>query len=202
MTDHYYTAEPTLAHDEHTFTFNLLGNDLKFTSDAGVFSKQTIDFGTRTMLEAFDADKIPDGRILDLGAGYGPVAISLAKVMPERQFVAAEVNHRAVDLIKRNAEANRVLDQIEIVQSDIYQAVQDRFAAIMVNPPVRAGKAVVQTMLREAHEHLLPGGTLTVVLQKKQGAPSAKALMDETFGNVQTIDKAKGYYVMESVYDD
>ncbi len=202
MTDHYYTAEPTTAHDEHTFEFNLLAHDLRFTTDAGVFSKSTVDYGTRTMLEAFDSENIPEGKILDLGAGYGPVAISLAKALPNRQFVAAEINHRAAELIKRNAQANHVADQIVVVQSDRYENVPDRFAAILVNPPVRAGKDIVQTMISQAKEHLLPEGTLTVVLQKKQGAPSAKKLMEETFGNAQTIAKDKGYYIMESVNVD
>lgn len=202
MTDYYYTEEPTAAHDEHTFQFDLLGHPLTFTTDAGVFSKSTVDYGTRAMLEAFDRDEIPDGPILDLGAGYGPVAISLAKTLPNRQFVAAEINHRAAGLIVRNAQANQVADQIEVVTSDCYENVHDRFAAILVNPPVRAGKDVVQTMISEAKDYLLPEGTLTVVLQKKQGAPSAKKLMLETFDNAQTISKDKGYYIMESVYVD
>lgn len=198
MTEHYYTQAPTGAHDEKTWRFTLLGHDLGFTTDAGVFSRSTVDYGTRVMLEAFDTD-LPAGKILDLGAGYGPVAISLAKTLPEREFVAAEINERAAALIEKNAKANQVDERITVVQSDVYSNVTGTFAAILVNPPVRAGKDVVTRMISEAINHLEPMGTLTVVLQKKQGAPSAKALMEETFGNAQTIAKDKGYYILESV---
>ena len=199
MAEHYYTSNPSVAHDEHTWTFPLFGHDLTFTTDAGVFSKTTIDFGTRTMLEAFDQD-LPAGKILDLGAGYGPVAISLATVMPEREFVAAEINERAAQLVARNAQANHVDQQIDVVVSDRYNNVSGKFAAILTNPPVRAGKDIVSDMISGAKDYLVDGGTLTVVLQKKQGAPSAKALMAETFGNATTIAKNKGYYILESVY--
>lgn len=199
MAEHYYTANPTTAHDEHTWTFTLFDNQLTFTTDAGVFSKGTVDYGTRTMLMAFNQD-IPAGKILDLGAGYGPVAISLAKVMPERAFVAAEINARAVELVARNAEQNHVAQQISVIQSDRYEHVSGKFAAILTNPPVRAGKQIVTDMITGAADRLVNGGTLTVVLQKKQGAPSAKKLMAELFGNVQTIAKDKGYYILESRY--
>ena len=114
MAEHYYTANPSVAHDEHTWTFPLFDHTLTFTTDAGVFSKSTVDFGTRTMLDAFDQD-IPAGKILDLGAGYGPVSIALATVMPDREFVAAEINERAAELGKRNAPNNGVGDSINVV---------------------------------------------------------------------------------------
>lgn len=201
MAEHYYTSAPTTAHDEHTWDFPLFDNNLKFTTDAGVFSKTTVDYGTRVMLTAFDYKKVPAGEILDLGAGYGPVAISLAKLLPDRHFVAAEINQRAAELIERNAVQNGVADQIKVIQSDRYQALgTDKYAAILTNPPVRAGKHIVSDMLAQAIDHLVPNGTLTVVLQKKQGAPSAKVLMADTFGNVEVIAKDKGYYILESTY--
>lgn len=201
MAEHYYTANPSVAHDEHTWTFPLFDHTLTFTTDAGVFSKSTVDFGTRTMLDAFDQD-IPAGKILDLGAGYGPVSIALATVMPDREFVAAEINERAAELVKRNAQKNGVGDRINVVLSDRYSGVDGKFAAILTNPPVRAGKDIVSDMIAGAKDYLVDGGTLTVVLQKKQGAPSAKVLMAETFGNAATIAKNKGYYILESVYHD
>ncbi|MDR3241900.1 MAG: class I SAM-dependent methyltransferase [Lactobacillaceae bacterium] len=201
-TEHYYTQNPTIEHDEHTWEFALLGRTFKFTTDAGVFSKQTVDFGTRTMLEAFNSNDLPAGKILDLGAGYGPVAISLAATLPDREIDAVEINERALALTLRNAQANQVGDRVHGIQSDRYQNVTDKYAAILTNPPVRAGKEVVTDMLKGAAEHLVENGTLTVVLQKKQGAPSAKKLMEEVFGNVETIAKDKGYYILESTYHD
>ena len=81
----------------------------------------------------------------------------------------------------------------------MYEAVhQNTYAAIVSNPPVRAGKNVVHQILTEAYDFLKIEGTLTVVLQKKQGAASAKKKMNETFGNAEIIKKDKGYYIIQS----
>ncbi|WP_203643069.1 class I SAM-dependent methyltransferase [Levilactobacillus andaensis] len=197
MTNHYYTQNPDVLHEEQHWPFTLLGNELLFTTDNGVFSKNRVDYGSRVLLDAFNADKTPAGPWLDLGTGYGPIGLALAKKWPERQVTMVDVNELALALARQNAVANQI-ENVEIKSSDIYANVTQRYAAIITNPPVRAGKQVVTTMLEEAAQHLLPGGTLTVVLQKKQGAPSAKKHMTETFGNCQILKKDKGYYILES----
>ena len=197
LTNHYYTQNPDVLHEEQHWPFTLLGNELLFTTDNGVFSKNRVDYGSRVLLAAFNADKTPAGPWLDLGTGYGPIGLALAKKWPERQVTMVDVNELALDLARQNAVANQI-ENVEIKASDIYANVTQRYAAIITNPPVRAGKQVVTTMLEEAAQHLLPGGTLTVVLQKKQGAPSAKKHMTETFGNCQILKKDKGYYILES----
>ncbi len=197
LTNHYYTQNPDVLHEEQHWPFTLLGNELLFTTDNGVFSKNRVDYGSRVLLDAFNADKTPAGPWLDLGTGYGPIGLALAKKWPERQVTMVDVNELALALARQNAVANQI-ENVEIKSSDIYANVTQRYAAIITNPPVRAGKQVVTTMLEEAAQHLLPGGTLTVVLQKKQGAPSAKKHMTETFGNCQILKKDKGYYILES----
>jgi len=197
LTNHYYTQNPDVLHEEHHWPFTLLGNELLFTTDNGVFSKNRVDYGSRALLAAFNADKTPAGPWLDLGTGYGPIGLALAKKWPERQITMVDVNELALDLARQNAVANQI-ENVEIKTSDIYEHVTERYAAILTNPPVRAGKQVVTTMLIGAKEHLLPGGTLTVVLQKKQGAPSAEKNMKATFGNCEIIKKDKGYYILES----
>ncbi|CAH0418709.1 class I SAM-dependent methyltransferase [Periweissella ghanensis] len=199
MNNHYYTENPDIVHDEKTWSFNLLNNEIKFTTDNGVFSKQTVDYGTRVMLEAFREDHAPVGKILDLGTGYGPVGISLALAYPERHIDMVDVNNLALSLAQRNATNNRVAEQVNVFHSNVYEDVTEQYAAILTNPPVRAGKEIVQAMISEAVAHLVAGGTLTVVLQKKQGAPSAKKLMEEVFGNCEIIRKDKGYYILEAV---
>ncbi|KRN12750.1 nucleotide methyltransferase [Fructilactobacillus fructivorans] len=82
--------------------------------------------------------------------------------------------------------------------SDGYQNITQKYAGIVTNPPVRAGKEVVDEMITGSYDHLLDDGTLTVVLQKKQGAPSAKKLMKQVFGNVQIVKRDKGYYLLKS----
>lgn len=196
--EQYFTAQPDAAHDYQDFDFELLGNNLHFTTDAGVFSKRTVDFGTRTMLSVAAETDFPAGRVLDLGTGYGPVGIAIAKAL-NKNVDMVDVNQRALDLAQKNANKNGVGSQVKVFQSNIYEGIQDQYALILVNPPIRAGKPVVTAMLQEAKNHLLPGGKLLAVLQKKQGAPSAQKNLEAVFDDVSIAGKNKGYYVLEAV---
>lgn len=199
MTNYYYTHNPDIVHDEKQWNFELYHHQFQFTTDNGVFSKRTVDYGSRTLLAAFDPRDLPAGPFLDLGTGYGPIGMALAYQSPERQVDMVDVNELALSLARRNVALNQ-LTNATVFTSDCYdQVTATNYAAIVTNPPVRAGKQVVAAMLTGALTHLTTGGTLTVVLQKKQGAPSAKKLMQVTFGNCQVIKKDKGYYILQSV---
>jgi len=199
MTNYYYTHNPDVVHDEKQWNFEIFNHDFKFTTDNGVFSKRTLDYGSRTLLTAFEPTDLPAGPILDLGTGYGPIGMALAYQSPERQVDMVDVNELALNLARKNTALNQITN-VQIFTSDCYEQVTTTdYAAIVTNPPVRAGKAVVDAMLAGANDHLTLGGTLTVVLQKKQGAPSAKKLMTATFGNCTIIKKDKGYYILQSV---
>lgn len=198
MTDYYYSKNPEVEHAEKNWTFELRGFNFKFTTDNGVFSKNTVDYGSRALLDAVDLSETPAGPILDMGCGYGPIGMTLAKLAPERQIDMVDVNERALGLAQKNCDLNQI-QNVAIFESAEYQNVTAQYAAILTNPPIRAGKTVVQNILKGAYDHLLPGGELDVVIQKKQGAPSAKQLMADTFGNVQIIHKDKGYYILQSI---
>ncbi|AUX11189.1 16S rRNA methyltransferase [Latilactobacillus sakei] len=198
MTDYYYSKNPEVEHAEKNWMFELRGFNFKFTTDNGVFSKNTVDYGSRALLDAVDLSETPVGPILDMGCGYGPIGMTLAKLAPERQIDMVDVNERALGLAQKNCDLNQI-QNVAIFESAEYQNVTAQYAAILTNPPIRAGKAVVQNILKGAYEHLLPDGELDVVIQKKQGAPSAKQLMADTFGNVQIIHKDKGYYILQSI---
>lgn len=198
MTNYYYTHNPDVVHDEKQWNFEIFDHQFRFTTDNGVFSKRTVDYGSRTLLAAFDSAGLPAGPILDLGTGYGPIGLALAYQLPKRQVDMVDVNELALSLARKNAALNQI-ENVRIFTSDGYDAVTaTNYAAIVTNPPVRAGKRVVDAMLSGAEAHLTVGGTLTVVLQKKQGAPSAKKLMQATFGNCEIIKKDKGYYILQS----
>ncbi|MEJ1300557.1 class I SAM-dependent methyltransferase [Latilactobacillus sakei] len=198
MTDYYYSKNPEVEHAEKNWTFELRGFNFKFTTDNGVFSKNTVDYGSRALLDAVDLSETPAGPILDMGCGYGPIGMTLAKLAPERQIDMVDVNERALGLAQKNCDLNQI-QNVAIFESAEYQNVTAQYGAILTNPPIRAGKTVVQNILKGAYDHLLPDGELDVVIQKKQGAPSAKQLMADTFGNVQIIHKDKGYYILQSI---
>ncbi len=199
MADHYFTNQPNSKIDKKVFSFTLRGNTLKFQSDAGVFSRNEVDFGSRVLIENFTFPEIA-GDILDVGCGYGPIGLSVAKDDADRLVEMVDVNLRAIELAKENAKANNI-ENVKIYESSIYENVTGEYAAILTNPPIRAGKTVVHTILKEAHEKLLSGGELWVVIRKKQGAPSAMELLKAQFDEVEVVKKEKGYYIIKSKKD-
>lgn len=199
MSNHYYSENPETAHDLEQWSFELMGKNFHFVTDSGVFSRQTVDYGSRVLIEQFDNTDLPEGSILDVGCGYGPIGLALA-YGTGRKVEMIDVNNRAVALAQDNAKRNGLEEQTDIHQSNIYEELhQDMYAAIVTNPPIRAGKKVVHQILADAEPLLETGGTLTAVIQKKQGAPSAKKKMEEVFGNAEIVSKDKGYYILRSV---
>ena len=193
MTKMYFAENPDAKHDIHELNVELLGQQLTFLTDAGVFSKKMIDYGSRVLLSVLDFEA--GERVLDVGCGYGPLGLTLAKA----QGVAAtmlDINQRALDLAQKNAERNQV--SAHIFQSNVYEKVSGIFDHIISNPPIRAGKQVVHEVISGSYEHLTEGGDLTLVIQKKQGAPSAKSKMETVFGNCEIVKKDKGYYILRS----
>ncbi|MCR5051771.1 MULTISPECIES: class I SAM-dependent methyltransferase [Streptococcus] len=193
MTKMYYAENPDSAHDIHELKVILLGQPFTFLTDSGVFSKKMIDYGSQVLLNTLDFEK--GKTLLDLGCGYGPLGVSLAKVQGV-QVTMVDINNRAIDLAQKNAEKNGVT--ANIFQSNIYEKVTGTFDYIISNPPIRAGKQVVHTIIADSINYLNDGGSLTIVIQKKQGAPSAKAKMEEIFGNVDILKRDKGYYILRS----
>lgn len=194
MAKMYYAENPDSAHDIHELKVTLLGDKFSFLTDSGVFSKKMIDFGSQLLLNNLHFSE--GDTILDVGCGYGPLGLALAKVQGVKATMV-DINNRALDLAKQNAEKNDV--EAMILSSNIYESVSGYFDHVISNPPIRAGKQVVHTIIEESKNYLLEDGDLTIVIQKKQGAPSAKAKMEEVFGNVEVVKKDKGYYILRSV---
>lgn len=193
---HYYTPSPTSEHDIKQIYATLRGLNLRFFTDSGVFSKGAVDYGTQALITAM---RIPLGAaVLDMGCGYGPLGITAARINPTGSVTFADINARALDLAAKNCAANGVTNA-RFVLTDGFQALgQDKFDCILLNPPIRAGKSVVFTMYRGAALHLNPNGSLWVVIQKKQGAPSTGKELALLFSAVHIRDRDKGYYVFEA----
>ena len=194
MTKMYFAENPDAKHDIHELKVELLGQQMTFLTDAGVFSKKMIDYGSRVLLSALEFNK--KEMLLDVGCGYGTLGLTLAKAQ-ELEVTLVDINQRALDLARKNADANQV--SADIFQSNVYEQVTGQFHHIISNPPIRAGKQVVHEVISGRYDHLLADGDLTIVIQKKQGAPSAKTKMEEVFGNCETLKKDKGYYILRSV---
>lgn len=196
MSQHYYSQQPEARHDRRTLSTVLRGKNLRFTSDAGVFSKGDIDYGSRVLIETME---VPDGAaVLDVGCGYGPIGISAAFLAPKGHVTMVDINSRAVELARENAQHNGIRN-VTVMESDMLSAVNgQKFDVILTNPPIRAGKAVVHQIFEQACEHLNEGGSLWIVIQKKQGAPSAVAKLESLFPVVEEVGKDRGYRIIRA----
>ena len=196
MSQHYYSNQPEASHDRRQLEEHLRGQTLKFISDAGVFSKKGVDYGSKVLIEVMD---IPENaEVLDVGCGYGPIGFTAARLAGNGHVTMLDVNSRAVELAKENAKLNGI-QNVTILESDLLAAVQGKsFDVVLTNPPIRAGKETVHAIFEQAHAHLRDGGTLWIVIQKKQGAPSAKAKLESLFRQVEEVTKDKGYRIFKA----
>lgn len=191
----YFDNVEGLAHEAITYSFDLFGRRYTLSSDAGVFSKDGLDDGTRLLLETIAKTDLGT-KILDLGCGVGPIGLVLASLDPSRHLVLADVNDRALDCARKNAESLGVSSQVEILHSDVYSAIPISFSSIVTNPPIRAGKKVTYAMYAGAVSHLHEGGKLILVIRKQQGAESCQAYLRTLFPNVEVASQHKGYRIL------
>ncbi|MEB7385428.1 class I SAM-dependent methyltransferase [Staphylococcus xylosus] len=198
---HYYDENPEVESKEALFTYSYDNHDLELVTDAGVFSKGKIDFGSDLLVKTF-LKTYPPGptkNIIDVGCGYGPIGLMIAKVSPHHEVTMVDVNQRALNLSRKNKKRNRI-ENVEVKESDGLSQVEDNtYDFVLTNPPIRTGKEVVHRILEDAYVKLKLDGELFVVIQKKQGMPSAKKKMQDTFDNVEVLEKSKGYYILRSV---
>ena len=192
MTEYYYTSAPTSEHEERHFNHVFAGKVLRFQTDAGVFSKQHIDPGSELLCKALPGDL--SGRVLDMGCGWGAMTILTLAKCPGCEITMADVNERALALAQENVAANRM--QAKAILSDGFANVEGEFEAVMTNPPIRAGKAVIYKMFEDAKDHLVPGGVLYLVIRKQQGAPSALKFLKELYSKAEVIERDGGYWII------
>lgn len=197
MADHYYSKKPQTASKPKSWSATLRDEMFQFETDTGVFSKSEVDFGSRVLIDAF-VMPVTEGPVLDVGCGYGPIGLSIAKSDANRTIHMVDINERAVQLSRKNAEVNGV-QNVRIYESDgLTEVTETDFAAILTNPPIRAGKQTIFRFYIDAYAKLCVGGELWVVIQKKQGAPSTFDRLEETFGQVEVVDKVRGYWIIKA----
>lgn len=189
---HYFTNDKVKS-NEKTINIKIKETSLSFIVDNGVFSKKGLDFGTRTLLESIEIEKLK-GDILDFGCGYGPVGIYIAK-KTNLKIDMADINERALTLSRKNAKINNV--DVNIFQTNIYSNIDKKYDYIITNPPIRVGKKILYEILFQSLNHLKENGKLFLVINKNQGAKTLLKDLNEKY-SANVINKNKGFYIIEA----
>jgi 16S rRNA (guanine1207-N2)-methyltransferase len=191
---HYFDPVPVVESKPRTVHLHVGELALELKADRGVFGSRGVDLGTLVLLREAPPPP-PQGEILDLGSGYGPIAIALARQAPGARVWAVDVNERAIELTKTNAEgaavANVTVGTPDQVPDDL------KFDAIYSNPPVRVGKAALHELLVRWLRRLQPDGRAYLVVQRNLGADSLATWLVAQGYQVQRLKSKKGYRILQ-----
>jgi 16S rRNA (guanine1207-N2)-methyltransferase len=190
---HYFDQDPAVASDRRTVPLVLPDLSVTLTTDRGVFGRDAVDPGTKLLL--LEGPPPPaEGDLLDLGCGYGPIAVALARRAPAARVWAVDVNRRALELCATNAEAAGV----EVRAATPDEVPTDvRFAGIWSNPPVRIGKGALHALLVTWLERLAPDGRAALVVHRHLGADSLARWLAEQGWPATRMGSRMGYRLLE-----
>lgn len=195
--DHYFSAEPESGYREKQLTIQLAGNNVAVTTASGTFSPQGLDLGSKILLDRIElAPK--QGNLLDLGCGWGPIAIALAQHNPEAIVYAIDTNLRSLQLTTKNATGLGLSNIRALNPGDLPKEL--RFDAIWSNPPIRIGKNELHKLLLSYLRRLNQSGSCYLVVQKHLGADSLQRWLSENLDksySVSRLDSVKGYRILE-----
>ena len=193
---HYFLHDESLKSNEYMIKYSFKNVDFHLTSNNGVFSKNKLDVGTSIFIETLLNLNL-NGKILDLGCGYGPIGITLKYFNSNLEICFSDVNSSCVELTKKNLELYKILGNVLI--SDGFKNIQDTFDYILFNPPIRIGKTKIFEIYDEAFNHLNQSGHFLIVIRKDKGAESHKKYLDSKFSKSNLLKRDKGYHVYEFV---
>jgi 16S rRNA G1207 methylase RsmC len=191
---HYFDPKPEVPSRPRIVHLHLGDLSLDLQADRGVFGSKGVDLGTLTLLREAPAPP-KSGDVLDLGSGYGPIAVALARLSPEVRVWAVDVNERALELTRANATANEAANVTATTPDDV--PAELRFDAIYSNPPVRVGKAPLHELLVRWLPRLKPGAPAYLVVQRNLGADSLAAWLGQQGFQVDRLKSKKGYRILE-----
>jgi len=192
---HYYSKEQDTPLRESSFSVTVRERECNFITASGLFSRDHLDSATKLLIEHCDCSSASS--LLDLGCGWGPVAVVLKKVFPSLDVTACDVNIRAIKYTKKNATKNNVV--IEVVRSDLFENISQNFDCILTNPPYAAGRDVCFSFIEESFHHLNPQGSLQLVARHTKGGKMLSEKMNAVFGNMSELVKKGGFRVYKSV---
>jgi 16S rRNA G1207 methylase RsmC len=193
MSEHYFASNPAIESKLRTVEFTVQDTLFKLQASSGTFSATRLDAGTKALLEYLDD---VSGDVLDIGCGWGPIAISIAKLYPATKVWALDINQRSLELTRLNAKAANLGNVMAVTESEI--SADQTFNQIWSNPPIRVGKEVLHTLMRTWLPRLRPGGSATLVVQKQLGADSFTKWLADEFPElkVERIGTEKGYRII------
>jgi 16S rRNA (guanine1207-N2)-methyltransferase len=193
MGEHYFTRRPTTPSRIGTVHLVLPDLHLRLTTDRGMFSPDRVDPGTRILLETVPAPPA-HGHLLDLGCGYGPIALTMAMRSPQATVWGVDVNERAVAMGRINAQTAG-LDNVRFTLSDEIDP-DLRFAAIWSNPPMHIGKQALHELLDRWLSRLAPGGRAYLVVHRHLGADSLQRWLNDRGLPATRLTSRSGYRVL------
>jgi len=199
-TNQYFHENTAVLARERRLELKIFGKNFTFWANNGLFSCDKIDAASIILMNVL-MESIPSltGKLLDLGCGYGPIGVVLGKVCPI-QVIMSDVNSIAVEYAAKNARLNLV--EATCIHSDGFESLPFIYDNIVLNPPIHAGKDVMYRLYHGAAQHLVPGGALYIVIQKKHGAESTMKALAEIFCECRILYKKKGVYVLQCVTDE
>lgn len=195
--DHYFSASPSSSDDLRRVRVRLSGRAVEVTTAGGVFSPDHVDSGTEVLLTNAPPPP-PGGNLLDLGCGWGPIALSLAMDAPHATVWAVDVNERALDLARRNAEALGLDNLNAVLPDDVPGDIV--FRTIRSNPPIRVGKNVLHGLLQQWIPRLDERSDAWLVVQRNLGSDSLQRWLDATFSDGYSVHRAataRGFRVIK-----
>lgn len=194
--DHYFTAAPASPENLRRIRVRLSGRDVELTTAGGVFSPAHLDTGTGVLL-ANTPSPPPGGHFLDLGCGWGPIALSLAMDSPHATVWAVDVNERALDLVRRNAETLGLPNVNAVLPDDVPEGIV--FRTIRSNPPIRVGKNELHALLERWIPRLDERSDGWFVVQRNLGSDSLQRWLTATFDKGYSVHRAatgRGFRVL------
>ncbi|MEA3055949.1 MAG: rRNA (guanine1207-N2)-methyltransferase [Actinomycetota bacterium] len=189
----YFEEEPSVTSAPRTVRLVLPDRTLDLVTDRGVFAKDDVDPGTKLLL--LEAPSLPEtGNLLDLGCGYGPIAVTMAARRPDATVWAVDVNERAVALTRDNAARLGLANVRATTPDDVPDDV--RFAALWSNPPIRIGKPALHELLRTWLPRLDAGGEAVLVVHKHLGSDSLASWLGQEGWDVNRRTSRVGYRIL------
>ncbi len=197
--DHYFSQEPKSTYQPKQIELDVAGEVFLVSTASGTFSPLQVDVGTSVLIDHLELAPL-EGNILDLGCGWGPIALNLAKRSPNAKVWAVDVNNRSLELTAKNAKAIGLTNVYAAIPEDVPADI--KFSGIWSNPPIRVGKKVLHELLLSWLPRLEKNGVAYLVVQKNLGSDSLQKWLTDTLNSdyeVSRLTSVKTYRIIKVV---